>query len=122
MPGVARVHTNEYIGVEKSKVEEKQVRRVMAILAVSALLVALVVFAAGANTTLSSEAVLTQSNDGNQVAVNDADQDQDADQFQYQPGGAGGDATLIEVNTDCHPAHLCNGGGGGDIVMDATIN
>jgi hypothetical protein len=100
----------------------------MAILAVSALLVALVVFAAGADTTLSSEAVLTQANEGGQFAVNDADQDADADQRQHNPGGAGGaggaggDATLIEVNTDCHPAHLCNGGGGGDVVVDLAIN
>jgi hypothetical protein len=45
-------------------------------------------------------ATLDQSNEGDQVAINQADQDATVSQFQYQPGGDATDDDSVEVDID----------------------
>ena len=84
-------------------------RKLMMLAAMAAMALLLVATTAIAQTSGDNNivqrgtATLNQSNTGDQIARNDADQDADADQFQHNPGGAGGGG---------------GGGGGASIVVD----
>ena len=74
--------------------------RKMMMLAAVAAVVLLVAAPAMADTVLVSRAVIDQSNEGSQYAVNQADQDASASQYQYNPGGsaATGDQFDLDIN------------------------
>ena len=64
-------------------------------LAAMVAMVLLVAAPAMADAVLRGTAVVNQSNEGDQIAVNRAEQDADASQYQYNPGGdaTGDDST-----------------------------
>ena len=74
--------------------------RKLMMLAAMAAVVLLVAAPAMADTVLVSRAVIDQSNEGSQYAVNLADQDASASQYQYNPGGsaATGDQFDLDFN------------------------
>jgi hypothetical protein len=88
-------------------------RKLMMLAAMVAMVLVVVAVPAMADTVLSSDASLIQANDGNQIAVNDADQDLNQDQRQHNPGGEGGDggdggdATLIDEDENATPLTFC---------------
>jgi hypothetical protein len=99
--------------------------RKLMMLAAMAAVVLLVAAPAMADTVLVSRAVIDQSNEGSQYAVNLADQDASASQYQYNPGGsaATGDQfdrdfnlagnNLQDVEFDVQYAGDATGGAGG---------
>jgi hypothetical protein len=66
-------------------------------LAAMVAMVLLVAAPAMADTVLRGTAVINQSNEGDQVAINRAEQDADARQFQYNPGGDATDDDSVNI-------------------------
>jgi hypothetical protein len=72
-------------------------RKLMVLAAMVAMAMLLAVAPVMADTVLRSGAVINQSNEGDQVAINRAEQDADASQYQYNPGGDATDDDSINV-------------------------
>ena len=73
-------------------------RKMMMLAAMVAMVMLLAAAPVMADTVLRGQATLNQSNTGDQIAVNVADQDQDASQFQYQPGGNAVDDDSVNID------------------------
>ena len=78
--------------------------RKMMMLAAMVAMVMLVAAPAMADTVLVSGAELDQTNEGDQIAVNQAEQDATASQYQYQPGGSASSAAGDEFDLDINVA------------------
>src|SRR5215204_2543570 len=88
-------------------------RKLMMLAAMVAMVLLLAAAPVMADTVLRSGAVVNQSNTGDQIAKNDADQDATASQYQYSPGGAGGDVQFTAGNNLQDVSQFAGDGGAG---------
>ena len=88
-------------------------RKLMMLAAMVAMVMVLAAAPVMADTVLRSVAVVNQSNTGDQIAKNDADQDATASQYQYNPGGAGGDVQFTAGNSLQDVSQFGGDGGAG---------